>query len=170
MVFLFNVGGYYVVFWTMQISGENQLSLKLDHDRYSDYQVFLFKLPLTLPYSINQEGYQRVEGSFEHAGQFYQLVKQKLENDTLFIVCIKDHEKKRVADAFSNYTKLSHDLPTSHEEGGLNLLSKLSKEFENNILLEIVMTDGWFLSRLYAERQPNLLSNENNTPSPPPKV
>jgi hypothetical protein len=170
MVFLFNVGGYYVVFWTVRISGENQLSLRLDNDNYADHETFLFKLPLTLPYGINQQGYQRVEGSFEHGGQFYQLVKQKLENDTLFIVCIKDHEKKKIVDAFSDYTKLSHDLPTSSEKEGLNLLSKLAKEFENNILLEIVMTEGWFLSRFYAIRQPDLLSSENNIPSPPPKV
>ena len=36
-------------------------------------------------------GYERVNGEFEHNGEFFKLVKQKLENDTLNIVCIKDH-------------------------------------------------------------------------------
>lgn len=170
LVFLFNVGGYYFVFWGLSISADNQLANKLDQQLYTDQETYLFKLPLSLPYGINQEGgYQRVQGSFEHEGQFYQLVKQKLENDTLYVVCIKDHEKKKVVDAFSNYTKLTNDLPTSSQKDGLNLLSKLSKEYETNTLLEIVMTGGWFLSTHFAECSPSLLIGETNILSPPPK-
>lgn len=169
LVFLFNVGGYYFVFWGLSVSADNTLSDKLDQQLYNDQETYLFKLPLKLPYEINQEGYQRVQGSFEHDGQFYQLVKQKLENDTLYVVCIKDYEKKKVVDTFSDYAKLANDLPTSSEKNGLNLLSKLTKEYETNTLLEIVMTDGWFLSTHFAECSPTLLTGEKNILSPPPK-
>lgn len=169
MVFLFNVGGYYFVFWGLTVSGDRELASKLDRDFYDDHETYLFKVRLSLPYEINQEGYQRVEGSFEHNGQFYQLVKQKLENDTLYVICIRDHEKKKVVDAFSDYAKLSNDLPTSSHKEGFNLLSKLSKEYESNTILEIIMTDGWFLSSFFADCSPTLLSGEKNVLSPPPK-
>ncbi|HEX5167563.1 MAG TPA: hypothetical protein VFW11_00215 [Cyclobacteriaceae bacterium] len=168
-VFLFNVGGYYFVYWGLRIADQQTLTEKLDQELYSDHETYVFKVPLTLPYEINQEGYKRVNGSFEHDGQFYQLVKQKLENDTLYVVCIMDHEKKKVEDAFTTYAKLSNDLPVSPQKDGQNLLSKLSKEYESNIILEIVLTDGWFLSTFYADCSPALLQGEKNILAPPPK-
>lgn len=168
MIFLFNVGGYYIAFWALRVSAEKELANKLDQDFNSTNETFLFKLPLVLPYGINQEGYQRTRGSFEHEGQFYQLVKQKIENDTLYIVCIKDQEKKKLVDAFSDYTKLTNDLPTSSHDGW-SLLSKLSKDFESSILIEIVLTEGWFLDHQFAESSTKLLESQTNILSPPPE-
>lgn len=110
-----------------------------------------------------------MEGTFKHNGEFYKLVKQKLENDTLYIVCIKDHQQKILTDTFADYTRLSNDLPASSQKDGLNLLSKLSKDFERNILIEMVMTDGWFLSKYYANCSSTLLKGEKTILSPPPK-
>ena len=168
-IFLFNVGGYYLVFLGLRINADHQLAYKLDRDQYSTVDTHVFKIPLTLPYGLNHEGYQRVEGTFEHNGEFYKLVKQKLENDTLHVVCVKDHQQKVLTDTFDNYTRLSNDLPASAQKDGLNLLSKLSKDFESNILIEIVMTDGWFLSKYYADCSATLLKGEKSILSPPPK-
>jgi hypothetical protein len=170
IVFLFNVGGYYLVFWTLRLDANQKLAHRLDQNQYNNQDTYLFKLPLTLPYGLNQEGYERVNGSFEHNGEFYKLVKQKHENDTLYIVCIKDHEEQKIANAFSDYVKLSNDLPASSQKDGLSLLSKLSKDFEPNILLDIVMTDGWFLGTFYADHSSSILKGEKIIHSPPPKV
>lgn len=170
LIFLFNVGGYYLVFWTLRFEANLNLTQQLDQNRYNNAETFLFKLPVALPYGLNQEGYQRVSGSFEHNGKFYKLVKQKHENDTLYIVCIRDHEEQKIVDAFSDYVKLSNDLPASSQDDGLSLLSKLSKDFESNILLDIVMTDGWYLGTFYADHSSSILKGEKIIHSPPPEV
>ena len=170
LVFLFNVGGYYLVFWTLRLDANQRLSQKLDQNQYDNQDTYLFKIPLTLPYGLNQEGYQRVNGSFEHQGEYYKLVKQKHNNDTLYVICIKDLEEKKIANALADYTKLSNDIPASSQKDGLNLLSKLSKDFETNIILDIVMTDGWFLGTTYASSTLPTLNPEKAILSPPPKV
>ena len=169
-VFLFNVGGYYLVFWTLRLDANQKLDQRLDQNQYNNEETFLFKLPVTLPYGLNQEGYQRVNGSFEHNGEFYKLVKQKHENDTLYIVCIRDHEEQKIVNAFSDYVKLSNDLDASSQKDGLSLLSKLSKDFEPNIFLDIVMTDGWFLDTFYADQSSSILEEKKVIHSPPPEA
>jgi hypothetical protein len=45
-------------------------------------ETILLKIPVAVPYQIDSEGYERVDGEFEHQGEFYRLVKQKYQNDT----------------------------------------------------------------------------------------
>jgi len=56
------------------------------------------------------------------------LVKQKIENDTLFLVCVKDHQQKRLDRTMNEYTNLANNLPASAKHT-LDLMGKLFKDF-----------------------------------------
>src|SRR5688500_16103834 len=112
MVFLFNVGGYYIVFLGVRHHHRQELNARLDANLYQDEEIVELKIPITLPYPLQQRGFERVKGKFEHQGELYKLVKHKLENDTLHVICIKDHEEKRLEGAATKYANLSNDLPS----------------------------------------------------------
>lgn len=113
VVFLFNVIGYYGIYVAMLSQARTALNEKIDSDQYKDDQTVTIKIPLTLPYPGQQDEYQRVEGDFEHQGEFYKLVKQKYLNDTLYVVCIKNIEEKKAFKVFSDLVKLSTDQSSS---------------------------------------------------------
>jgi len=174
-LFLFNVGGYYFVFVGLQYQASLKVSEQLDNNEYEADETFLFKIPLTLPYQITDNGYERVSGLIEHRGTFYRLVKQRYTTDTLHIVCILDHTQKIIDDELTKYAKLSNDIPVSQEHNthtgkSVNLLAKFSKDFNTNQLLEILNPDSGYLKAYFASAATvSLLTRDEMVPTPPPK-
>jgi hypothetical protein len=174
-LFLFNVGGYYFVFVGLQYQASVRFSEMMDNDEFDPEDTYLFKVPLTLPYQITDNGYEKVSGLIEHRGTYYRLVKQRYANDTLHIVCVRDQAQKRIADQFTRYAKLSNDIPVSHEGPGpmgkaQNLWFKLSKDFNSNQLLEILSPEFGYLKPWYANAAESLLSRAEAVPTPPPET
>ena len=87
------------------------------------------KNPRSCPLPNRFEDYERVDGEFEHQGEFYRLVKQKYQNDTLFMVCIKDHASKRIEQAVTDYVKTFTDKPIDAKHSG-----KVSTNFIKDFL------------------------------------
>jgi len=113
-VFAFNLGGYYLVFKGLQMSAHKNLIERFDNEEYNQDLTFELKIPLALPYATTSTSeFKRVNGRFEYEGDVFKLVKQKLENDTLYIVCIKDHTEKHLITEFKEYAKKAQDSPGS---------------------------------------------------------
>ncbi len=102
---------------------------RLDRLDYSDDETVTLKVPMAIPYHIDSEEYERVDGEIEHQGEFYRLVKQKLEKDTLYIVCIKDKEGKRLNKALADYVKTFTDKPTNASHHNTNVTSTFIKDY-----------------------------------------
>jgi len=107
---LFNALGFYGLLAGLRYKSTLDLVQRLDKQQYSQAETFTIAVPIAIPYQQSSE-YSRVDGEIEHNGEFYRLVKQKFENDTLFIVCIKDHESKRIKQALADYVKTFTDKP-----------------------------------------------------------
>lgn len=139
VVFLFNVGGYYIVFWGLRFQKDKQLSSRLDANLYDPGETIELKIPITLPYPVQSEEFQRVDGRFERDGQFYKLVKHKLQDDTLHIICIRDHATRHLVDAMSDYVQLTQALGgTDTNQKALHYLSKLIKVYYYQIPLTLL--------------------------------
>ena len=174
LLFLFNIGGYYFVFVGLQYKASREFSERLDNNEYNEEETYLFKLPLTLPYQITENGYERVSGLIEHQGNFYRLVKQKLENDTLFVICIRDNTQKQLAGELSKFAKLSNDIPVTQtskpgDGNSTNLLSRLSKDFNVNKILEVLSPQSSYVKAFYASVEIPLVGRDQKVPTPPPK-
>lgn len=128
VLFLFNVGGYHFVFWALKSQAKKDLLHRLDADAYTSEEVVVLTVPISLPYPLHEATYQRAEGNVEYNGEFYHLVKQKVENDTLFMVCVKDQQQKRLHRTMNEYTKLANNLPSSTKHT-MDLLGKMFKDF-----------------------------------------
>jgi len=165
LLLLFNTGGYYFVFLGLKHDAISRLNKKLDEDKYLDGETLTIKVPLTLPYPINNIGYQRISGQYEHNGEAFSLVKQKHENDTLFIVCIKNEKAdhfKRLAQKFVEQSDES--------QNPFFFLSKFSADFISSYTTDWVHQPGWCMLTLFAD----VITPKTNVwlriPSPPPEL
>ena len=139
---LFNVLGYYGVFVGLQYqNSRNQIS-RLDAELYDESETFTLKVPISIPYAVDQTEFERVDGEFEHEGQFYRMVKQKLSNDTLHIVCIKDHQGTRITKALKDYVKSFTDKPAHGKSDGKSTIT-LMKDYIPSAYSIGHGSDGW---------------------------
>lgn len=168
-VFLFNVGGYYIVFWGLREHADKALAKKLDAGLYTENETVELKIPVTLPYPLQQRGYERVEGRFEHNGEFYKLVKQKHAHDTLYVICIRDSQEKKLVKTMHDYAKMTNDLPSSSKKA-LHFFGKFLKDFETAPAGALLHLQGWSKKLSLTERVFPIRDQSLVIPSPPPEV
>lgn len=168
-LFLFNIGGYYFIYWGLQSRAKSDLLHRLDADNYSGEDLIIISLPITLPYPLQEQGYERVDGEFEYQGEFYRLVKQRLEKDTLFMVCIKDHHKKKLLNVLNEYSSYVNNLPSSSDQT-LDMFSKLFKDYTSISSTPISTIPGWSAAISHGERPVVFFDVEQPVKSPPPRV
>jgi hypothetical protein len=134
--------GYYGLFLGLRYQNTQQFTQRLDADNYNVAEEVLIKIPITIPYATDSKEFERVNGEFEHNGEFYRLVKQRLSNDTLYVVCIKDHTSKRINEALADYVKTFTDNPgnTSHS---VNTLPNFIKDYVGNSFSIKPVSVGW---------------------------
>lgn len=113
---LLNSLGFYGILVGIQYQSGRALESRLDKDQYDQSETVTLRFPMALPYQSDDKSFERVDGKVEHNGEYYRLVKQKLEKDTLYIVCIKDHESKLIAKALSDYVKTYTDKPADAKQ------------------------------------------------------
>jgi hypothetical protein len=133
-VFAFNLGGYYLAFKALQVSAHQDMIERINNEEYNEDLTVELKIHLALPYATSPTSeFKRVNGRFEYQGDVYKLVKQKHENDTLYIICIKDHMEKRLITEFKDYAQKAQDTPgsTSKKESG-NSTKQIIKDYFSN--------------------------------------
>ncbi len=143
------------------------MNQRLDAGNYSNEETVTIKIPLALPYHIDGNDYERTNGDFEYKGEFFKLVKQKLDHDTLFVVCIKDVKEKKLFSVMVDFVKISTDLPVSSQQA-LKLLSSFIKDYLSTSSIKVQADQGWQLTFNFAPQHFDLLANHLPIISPPP--
>lgn len=105
---LFNTTGYRAVFEYFIVQSENQIVEQLDKEQYNNDELIEIKFPLHLPYMLNSD-YARVDGNVEFEGVHYNYVKRKVENDTLYLLCLPNKQKTKLNEARNKYTEQMAD-------------------------------------------------------------
>lgn len=167
-LFTFNLGGYYFLFWALKNQADNQLSEQLDNSAFKDGETFEIKIPLTLPYPLQQTDFQRQDGEFVYHNEHYRLVKQKHEQDTLTIVCIKDARANSLANAMAEFSASTSG--DSQQKDGILFSGKVLQEYEPSYAIEIISSNSWSLKATTGFSNLDVLSVAMEFPSPPPKA
>jgi hypothetical protein len=143
ILLLLNVVGYYVVFVGMQYKNDVRMTARLDRDQYDENQTVTIRIPLSVPYMTDNDDFIRVDGDFQHEGEFYRLVKQKYANDTLTVICVKDTENKRISEALTNYVKTFTDKASDQQNQGKVSVTFIKDYISQNFELK-TESYGWF--------------------------
>ncbi|SRR5690606_29336333 len=133
--------GFYGLLVGLGFKAKHDISRRLDKDQYREEETITLKVPISIPYYSGTEEYERVEGEILHEGEFYRLVKQKIERDTLYIVCIRDHKSKHIKQALADYVKTFTDKPVSKSKGK-GLISFI-KDYLPTLFSLSDGSDGW---------------------------
>lgn len=104
---------------------------QLDDKQYSDTELIEVKLPLHLPYLSNWNDYERIDGEMEYNGIYYNYVKRKVCNDTLFLLCLPNQSKTRFYHARHEYARQVNGAP-SRDNNDKPLVKKINITTEYN--------------------------------------
>ena len=171
IIFLFNVGGYYIVYWGLRYQTDQQLTSRLDANLYDDDETILLKIPVALPYPIETNGFERVDGRFEHNGEFFKLIKNKLQDDTLYVVCIRDHETRQLVRTMKDYVSLTQGLADkSSSQRALHFLSKLAKDFCSHEEITVIHGNGFSMLITHEQRIESPFEPSLPVHAPPPRA
>lgn len=167
-VFLLNVLGYYGVFVGLRLRNVQELVQKLDNNSYDESEMITFKMPISVPYLGDSPGFERVDGEFEHNGEVYRLVKQKLLQDTLHVVCVKDLESKNINQVLADYVKTFTDKPASAKQGTKTAPS-LIKDYISFAIVMDRKASGWESITLYSLSPESLIPTFASSVVHPPE-
>ena len=168
LIFLNYLLGYYVIFWVLKRQADSQMIQKLNTENYSDNETVTFKFPFTLPYYKDWNSYERIDGSFQYNGDFFKLVKQKLNHDTLYIVCIKDYNVKRISGLVTDFIKLANDLTANSKT--IKLVGNFSKDYQPQKISYALVTPADENIRHHCLADFAEIKMYIAIPSPPPKA
>jgi hypothetical protein len=129
--------GYYGIFSGFEVINNAEILNRLDGDKYAGSQAITLRIPISLPYSTNQNTYERVDGKFNHDGEIYRLVKQKLYNDTLFVICIKDEKGTKIENTLNDLGRAFSDNG-SESKSPAKLVFTFIKDFEPHPSLNVI--------------------------------
>jgi hypothetical protein len=156
--------------WIFSVKLEKDLLTQIDNEKYAPSDEVTLKIPMALPYGeMGSDLYfQKMNGEFNYHGDQYKLIKQKFQNDTLFLVCIKNTALKRVDAVIVDYANAANDSPTKSEQA-LNVLSKLFRDFQqpSTLMLRTCITRGE--AQKYTAAFFAIVERATPVLSPPPK-
>jgi hypothetical protein len=153
----------------MQNQARHNLLKRFDTHQYSSDELVVLTIPINLPYPVESQNFERHDREFEYQGQAYRLVEHKFENDTLFLVCIKDYESKLIAQKLLEYVNLSNDLPSGAKEA-MSFLGKIYKDYTTTTIqyeTPSVLTES---PRFISMHTSTVLTLDIPVESPPPDL
>ncbi len=160
--------GYYGVFVGWQVKTSHQMRQTFDDGDYENQEI-TFKIRLTVPYLTDSKEYSRVDGEFEHKGEVYRLVKQRLQSDTLYIVCVKDNASKQINQALEDYVKTFSDNP-GNAKGSSKNIQNLIKDFICQSISIEKQTSGWQETLLFSSNDDRYEIVSSSLTGPPPRA
>lgn len=119
--------------WQSDVALEN----RLDAGNFSEQELFTIKVPISLPYQVDWQQYQRVDGEIEIDGVVYHYVQQKITNDTMFLQCIPHTAKNNIAAASVKVFESLNDLQSQKQSGKKIASFKGFTEFEEQDIWKV---------------------------------
>ncbi len=166
-LFLFNVVGYYGMYVGLSLQASKEMKQKLDAEAYSEDETLTVKIPISLPYQSSSDAFQRIDGDFEKDGKFYNLVKQKMVNDTLHIVYIHDHKENGLFDLLTDFVQANTDSPISKKAS--KLMENFAKDYLSTSSEIQTASTGWSLAETFSQPEYLVIISPEQVHSPPPK-
>jgi hypothetical protein len=165
-VLLMNTMGYYAIFLGLQYKNSVSMAERFDAGNYDESQTVTIEIPITVPYMPADVDFKRVDGIFEYKGEFYRLIKQKYEKETLLVVCVKDTENKRINDAMSDYVMSFTD---SGDDQGSKLIVTFIKDYIPQTFSILTISAGWQKDVVNCSSHDNLIPTFTSSIIHPPE-
>ena len=159
--------GYYGIFLRLKYNNTLSVIQRLDAQDYTEDETVTIKVPLSVPY-YGDTRYERVDGEMEFEGQFYRLVKQKYERDTLYIVCIRDTKAEHIHSVINDYVNTFTDQAA--ERSSSKTIQSFIKDYCPSSFKLDSQAAGWTLEISFPGVVASIADTFATLHTPPPKV
>lgn len=112
VLLLFNLVGYTLAFNFFQAQSHRALSQQVDNNDYDQEDLVEIKIPLNLPYMSTNTDFERIDGTVESGGVYYNYVKRKIDRDTLYMLCLKNERSTQLEKSKNDFRAGVHDFST----------------------------------------------------------
>jgi len=128
LIFLFHAGGYYAVFLGLYYHAEKILAQRVDAGHCTTDGELTLSLSLSLPYPVHAGEYKPVSPrSFEYQGEQYTVVRQKVDGNSVQLVCVRNARQSKLVLAMTDYSKTVNNLPGGR---ALQVIAKFFKDYQ----------------------------------------
>ena len=86
----------------------------MDRHQYNPDNLIVFKVPLYLPYQLDESSFQRIDGEVTIQGVQYKYVERRVLHDSLILLCVPNEAKMKLADAKNSYFRNVNDFQQTH--------------------------------------------------------
>ena len=156
IVILFNTIGYlYVLNWC-QYEIERKAEELIDTHASEISGNLILRIPMNAPYSESAEEYTRVEGEINFEGLPYRMVKQKVQDNFLYVVCVKDDRTRIATDEINEMIAAVSGQPVKESAPfGLKFANLLLKYCSITTATSHRENDGWMRQFVFATSENN---------------
>lgn len=157
ILIILNTCGYYLLLVGFRAHNGMVQTSRIASGEYSGSETIIITIPLAIPYAANDKQYKETSGKLVHDKQTYRLVKRRMMNDTLFIVCVKDGVDTKLSGQITTITEAFAETSQKQEKGSFRL--QLLKDYLPQKLIINHETAGWARQILSFEPTENYLFN-----------
>ena len=122
MLLIFNLGGYQLLFQYFIYQSDNFITEQINNNRYKSTDLVEVKIPVHLIIS-DWDAFQPIGGQVRFKDKVYNYAELRLTRDTMYLMCIPNHEKARIINAKNAYNKQINDIPVN-KKSNLPLIKK----------------------------------------------
>lgn len=103
----------------------------------------IFRMPVGDTYAITPDEYMTLDGTIEFEGVTYRLVKQKLHDKLLYVVCVKDDQTSIATEEINEIIAAVSGQPTTNSTTSVKALNALMKYCLNSGSWKQFASAGW---------------------------
>jgi hypothetical protein len=127
---LFNIGGYMLLFQYFIYRSDNSITERINHNHYRSKDLVEVKIPVHLNIQ-DWDDYALISGQVQFKDNCYNYAELRMTRDTMYLLCIPNHDKTRLVNANIIYAKQISDIP-SGKKSHVPLIKKSISESESN--------------------------------------
>lgn len=139
IIFTFNLAGYYIGFIFLKYSIHYEVK-KMILNNIDEKQITLIKLHKDDRKGPDFKMYE--ENEFRYKGSFYDIVRSKTINDTIYYYCINDKKESALFAKYEKYVNNNKDLTSSMRKKTKNILKYIIKDLFVKIPGKLVFSNS----------------------------
>lgn len=169
LLLIFYLVGYKIVFLSLHHRADININKAIEQRTYNLENTVTLRIPVSLPYQLFADGFQPVKGEFEYNGAYYNLIKQKLANDTLYIVCVENETRSELNAKQVDFERVSNDWPGATKTT-YGLLLSFSRDFLADVSPKIGKNVMTIFELAYIKMSFDTLEGIHKINTPPPQA
>lgn len=148
-LFVLNAAGYHFLLLQTQQRDRDEAHVFWQERQNALEDLVTMKIPLAVPYLQGSAEFEATTGQVKFEGEYYQLVQQKLQNDTLHVVCVRDGQAKARHQALAEFVQQFSHADSEDENDSAKPVKNASTDYLSQRIGLTAHQAGWVSQQLF---------------------